>query len=75
MNVRVDREGIWELRPNNDYWLPVGYIPRRTTRFGWFVYHVVHGLWMRYPWWKVVIFALMWTNPGEDDVRQRYWEG
>lgn len=39
-------------------WLPVGHIPLPTTRLGWFAYHLIHGLWMRYPLHKVVGFAL-----------------
>ena len=50
-------------------WQPVGFIPRPTTRLGWFVYHVVHGLWMRYPLHKVLGYALANTQPGELDYR------
>lgn len=50
-------------------WLPVGHIPRPTTRPGWFVYHVIHGLWMRYPLHKVLGYALANSQPGEMDYR------
>ena len=46
-----------------DEWLPVGYIPRPTTRLGWCAYHVVHGLWMRYPLCKVLGYAFANTRP------------
>ena len=46
-----------------DEWLPVGYIPRPSTRVGWFAYHLVHGLWMRYPLHKVLGYALTNTQP------------
>lgn len=46
-------------------WLPVGYIPCPRTRLGWFLYHLVHGLWMRYPLHKVLGFALAHTKPDE----------
>jgi hypothetical protein len=48
----------------HDAWLPVGYIPRPATRLGWFVYHVIHGLWMRYPLLKVLGYAVANTKPG-----------
>jgi hypothetical protein len=51
-----------------DEWLPVGYIPRPSTRFGWFVYHVVHGLWMHYPPHKVFGYALANTEPSLDVI-------
>lgn len=54
---------------NRPEWLPVGHIPRPTTRLGWFVYHVVHGLWMRYPLYKVLGYALANSQPGEMDYR------
>lgn len=50
-------------------WLPVGHIPRPTTRLGWFAYHVIHGLWMRYPPHKVLGYALANMRPGEMDYR------
>lgn len=39
-------------------WLPMGHVQIPRTRLGWFVYHVAHGLLMRYPLHKVVGFAL-----------------
>lgn len=49
-------------------WLTVGYIPRPATRLGWLFYHIVHGLWMRYPLHKVLGFALANTKQPEDVV-------
>lgn len=46
-----------------DEWLGVGYIPCPQTRLGWFMYHVVHGLAMRYPLRSVLAFALLHSNP------------
>jgi len=43
---------------DDDNWLRVGYIPTPTTRIGWFCYHVIHGLWMHYPVWKVLLYAI-----------------
>jgi hypothetical protein len=51
-----------------DEWLPVGYIPQPTTRLGWFAYHVVHGLWMRYPLRKVLGYAFANTQPDSEPV-------
>jgi len=47
----------------DDSWLRVGYIPTPTTRLGWFFYHLIHGLWMRYPVLKVVLYALFESKP------------
>lgn len=41
----------------SDAWLSVGYIPMPKTQLGWISYHLIHGLWMRYPLLKVVLFA------------------
>lgn len=49
-------------------WQPVGYIPSPRTRFDWFLYHLIHGLAMRYPLHKVVGFAFANTKPSETIV-------
>lgn len=46
-----------------DEWLGVGYIPTPRTRLGWFTYHLIHGLAMRYPLRSVIAFSLLHTNP------------
>jgi hypothetical protein len=48
-------------------WLSVGRIARPKSRLGWFIYHLVHGLWMRYPPHKVLGYALANTKPREFD--------
>lgn len=57
-----------EDAPRRDEWLPVGWIPCPKTRLGWLLYHLVHGLWMRYPLHKVVGYALANTRPGWEDA-------
>lgn len=52
------REGMCESVA--EQWLPVGWIPRPRTRMGWFVYHLVHGMWMRYPLHKVLGYAVVY---------------
>lgn len=52
----------------DDRWLPVGHIPKPRTRLGWFMYHLIHGLVMRYPWWKVIAFAVICSRPSEGYV-------
>jgi len=42
----------------DDKWLSVGFIPVPQTRIGWIVYHLIHGLAMRYPIHKVIGFAV-----------------
>ena len=49
-----------------DEWISVGYIPKPRTRLGWFTYHLLHGLAMRYPLRSVIAFALL--NTRCDDV-------
>lgn len=39
-------------------WIHVGYIPLPTTWLGWFLYHLAHGIAMRYPLHKVIGYAL-----------------
>lgn len=56
----------YELRvaPNNvpDEWVFVGLVPTPKTRIGWFMYHLIHGLAMRYPLKSVIAFSLLDTN-------------
>lgn len=51
-----------------DKWISVGYIPKPRTRLGWFTYHMIHGLAMRYPLRSVIAFALLHTNPYGKEV-------
>ena len=46
----------------NDKWLAVGHIPLPHTRLGWLVWHIIHGLLMRYPVYKVIGYALTHTK-------------
>lgn len=48
----------WALYPDHPNWMNVGHVPRPRTWMGWFAYHVIHGLAMRYPPLKVLGFAL-----------------
>ena len=47
---------------NDPRWLPVGYIPTPRSRLGWFAYHLVHGLVMQYPVWKVIGYSILNTG-------------
>lgn len=51
-----------------DEWVSVGYIPTPKTRLGWFTYHLIHGLAMRYPLRSVIAFSLLHTNPYGKEV-------
>lgn len=54
-----DDDGMMLLRYfGSDEWLHVGYIPMPKTKLARFLYHLVHGLAMRYPLHKVLVFAL-----------------
>ena len=48
-------------------WVSVGYVPRPTTKFGWFVYHFVHGIAMRYPLRAVIAFSISSVLTKEDE--------
>lgn len=43
-------------------WIYLGYIPRPQSHLGWFLYHLIHGLLMRYPLYKILGFAVLNTN-------------
>lgn len=58
-----DDGNLYILVQYHEEWQPVGSIPSPRTRLGWFVYHLIHGLAMRYPWWKVIGFAFANTKP------------
>lgn len=64
--VLTDDGNEYILQVDYPDWQPVGHIPRPRTRPGWFVYHIIHGLYMRYPWWKVLGFALASNTMGPD---------
>lgn len=54
-----------------DEWLLVGAIPRPTTRLGWFTYHFIHGLAMRYPLRSVIAFSLIHTKRKKRKLESR----
>ena len=49
-------------------WIYFGLIRKPKTRIGWFMYHFMHGLMMRYPLWPVIAFSLIHTKPRESKV-------
>ncbi|MBX3015788.1 MAG: hypothetical protein KF832_29985 [Caldilineaceae bacterium] len=57
------RERCWHPADIPDEWVSVGYIPCPQTRLGWFTYHAIHGLAMRYPWRAVLAFARLHSHP------------
>ncbi len=58
-------DNLYRMEVYQPGWQPVGHIPTPTTWLGWFMYHMIHGLAMRYPLHKVVGFALANSRPGE----------
>ena len=44
-------------------WIYVGMIPRPKTRLQRFLYHMIHGLAMGYPFHRVIAFSLIHTKP------------
>lgn len=54
-------DGLYFRALEDERWLPVGYIPRPRTRMGWFTYHLIHGLAMRYRFWPVLLYSLRET--------------
>ncbi len=62
-------DGIYFRDLDDEHWLPVGYIPCPKTRFGWFIYHLVHGLAMRYRFVPVLVYAFrhsLWSTRNHD---------
>lgn len=73
--LTVDEHGNWwRLDTYYEDWQPVGMIPRPRTRLGWLTYHLIHGFAMRYPWWKVIGFALANTKPETIVVDEEWLE-
>jgi len=58
IDTRMHCKAYEEINQDFEKWLPVGYIPVPKTRAGWFFYHLIHGLWMRYPFYKVFLYAM-----------------
>lgn len=56
--ILLDDGGMAMRLLDDERWLHVGYVPTPRTRLGWFVHHVAHGLAMRYPWHKVLLWSL-----------------
>lgn len=55
----TDDDGNWYVQElEDDKWLSIGHIPRPRNRFEWLLYDLCHGFAMRYPWHKVLGFAL-----------------
>ena len=63
---------LYEEVLNPREWLLVGHIPVPRSWLGWFVYHLIHGLWMRYPIHKVVLYSLFNSTPGSRGVPEWY---
>jgi len=57
-------DGLYFKVLQDERWLPVGYIPRPQTRRGWFLYHLAHGLAMRYRLLPVLAYSL----------KEAFWE-
>lgn len=54
----ITDDGIYLRQIDDDRWLPVGCILTPRTRLGWFVYHMVHGLAMRYRLLPVLLYSI-----------------
>ena len=68
--VIFDVDGVYVQQIDDEKWLPVGHIPMPRTRAGWFVYHFVHGLFMRYRLLPVLIYSIQhsFMDGGADNV-------
>ena len=54
-----------------DGWVFVGHFPEPKTRLGWFVFHMVHGLMMRYPLHSVIAWSLLHADHRSTRNRRR----
>lgn len=62
---RVVKEDLWTKELDGQEWLRMGYIPTPRNYFEWLFYHFVHGVLMRYPLHKVILYCLnrdAWCN-------------
>lgn len=48
---------VYEQVITDPHWLPVGYIPTPRSRLEWLVYHLLHGLAMRYRFLPVLAWS------------------
>ena len=70
-NVRVIGKEIWYQWIDDTKWLAVGYIPTPASVIGWFFYHLIHGIWMKYPLWAIILYCLDKDNyPSREAVEQ-----
>ncbi len=54
-------EGVYYIEQlDSEKWLHMGHVKRPRTKWGWFRYHVLHGLIMGFPVLSVVVYA--WRN-------------
>lgn len=66
LEIAEDEEGqLYYKAMDNSEWLFTGYIPTPQTVLGWFFYHLVHGLVMKYPACKVLIFSIIHSRDSE----------
>lgn len=56
--VILGEDGAYVRQIDDANWLPVGHIPMPKTRWGWFAYHLVHGLAMRYRLLPILIYSI-----------------
>jgi hypothetical protein len=58
ITMREDGMLFRSIPPKMNNWLYVGHIPMPQNRVAWFFYNLIHGIWMKYPLWKVILFSL-----------------
>lgn len=59
LEIAEDESGqLYYKAVDDPEWLFTGYIPTPQSRLGWFIYHLIHGLAMRYPVRKVLVFSV-----------------
>lgn len=66
--AHVQNDGVYFKFIDDDKWLWVGYIPTPKTRFDWFMYNLIHGIWMKYPLWAVILYSLDKKNIGRFSI-------
>jgi hypothetical protein len=64
--LRIENGVQWQEVIDSDDWLYLGHCPTPLTRWQWFVYHIAHGLLMRYPLWKILPYAVKHCNPDNE---------
>lgn len=74
--IFVDESGeLWEKYIHDEKYISLGIAPRPQTRLQAIIYHVCHGLIMRYPLLDILVWSWRNRDSFEDKIVNRGYEG